>query len=471
MATPTRRKWAGYRRLTRFYSLTLLSGCILAVRPVGNLCAETLFEPRLAVTSVFIDNVDFVDSNEDSDYITEFKPGFRFDHLTRRLQVTADYDLQNLWYFERESLNRSYHQGRGDLAGQFLDGQFTLDAVARYDQQLQDFDGPVAEGNFGTDANRQETRTLGVIPAWHTRFGSWARGDLSYSLYDIAEEVDSQNYGINAALASGPNFARFQWQLGYRGTRVNYDNRSDAKYRDTTATLRYRLAADFFASTRFGVENNDYLSSPNADNPRGFHYQIGGGWSPNERTFLELRTGDRFFGRTYFLDARHQVRRLELVASYTEEATNSAAQQIGNLDTTTPTLDNAIESGDSENFIEQDAKLSVIYRGRINRLQLDFVDEDRDFQLTGRREQLRTLRLQINRRVNRQTTADLTIRREERRSDTQDSEDWTGVLKLERRLGHSLFCDLSYSRRSRDANFSVSEYRVNQMMVRFRIEP
>ena len=470
MAVPTLDNRAARCRTFRWPVRPLSVGLAVGLCALGTGWADTSFAPRLKASSVFIDNVDFAASNEDTDYISELTPGFRLNHETRRLQVTADYALQNLWYFERESLNKSYHEGRADLASRWLDGRFTLDAVARYEQQQRDFNGPVTDGNFGADNNREDVRTLGVTPGWHARFGTWARGGLTYSLYDIDEEVDSRNFTADAALSNGPDFSRLQWQLRYRGTRVNYADRSDAKYRDTTATLRYRLMRDFFASTLFGVENNDYLTSPGADDPRGFHWQVGGGWNPSEHTFVELRTGDRFFGRTYFLDARHKLGRIELAATYNEEATNSAAQQIGNVGTGPSAPRNAVETGDSETYIEQDAKFSVTFTGRRNRVQLAFVDENRDFQSTNRREDLQTLRVDFQRRLNRLTTADLSVGRETRHIDLGDNREWFGTAKLERALGRTLFLDLSYSRRSRNANVATADYRVNQVMAGLRME-
>lgn len=453
-------------------ALLLAWGCW----PLTGLGAQWRLSPRLSMETLFIDNVRLSDSNPDSDYVQQVTPGLSFEGESRRLTARADYDLQNLNYFESTDLDKGYHNLNSFGSLELLADHLFLEATADYRQSLIDFTGPGLESNLGDNSNRTDTRVLSLAPYWQQQFGQTANGQIRFSVTDVAELVDSTAVAWQGMLTSGPRFQRLQWTLDYRTSTIYYDGAPDSSFRRGNLDLRYRLANHYSLVGGIGVENNDYVTDPNADDPRGVFWSLGLGWDPSERTHLDARIADRFFGRTYSLELTHQRRRLTLTANYSEEATSSAADRLENAQSDPGSLQNPLQSGRSDSFIEKRARVGAAWQGRRSRLSLDLSRYDRNAQssLPGTNGDERTdeLGIDFSRRLGRLTSLETELTQTRRKSGngaTQNRE-WYGRLQLKRQLGNHLSAALRYSRGERYARRGGREYRVNILGINLLME-
>lgn len=432
--------------------------------------AQVEFHPRLNVESVFVSNIDYTPSNEDSDYVEVVTPGFAFSSRSGAVSTEVNYDLQNLQYFERSDLNRGYHNLDSAMHGDWLDGKLGLEGIADYRQQTIDFNGPITQGNIGDNRNLADQRVLGLVPTWREPLGTWAQAEFSYSLYDVTDLIDSRNAGVLFELKSGPRFSRIGWTLSYRGNRVYYDKFDDAKYRNTNLDLNYRLTHQYLLVGSIGVENNDYVQSPTAENPRGITWDIGGAWVPSDRTRFEARLGDRFFGRTYLLDMSYRRRRISLSANYDEQATSLAQQQIGNAQLDPGGLPSVVDAARDDTFIQKRGTVEAVYETDRNRLRLTLSDDDRQSE-TGLVDQAFTdYRVEWERSLTRRTTLTTTLTIADWTSARQQNDDFSGRVAIEHQLGRHLYFDLSAGQSLRETDVITSEYRVNTISVGIRME-
>ena len=193
-------------------------------------------------------------------------------------------------------------------------------------------------------------------------------------------------------------------------------------------------------------------------------------WEPNERSSAEVRYGKRFFGSSYSVKLEHRARRLELLASYSDQPTVETRTlslgdfSPGQLPPGVPDID--LGRVPSAPYVAKDARAGVVLKGSRTTLRLTGGQFERDYLRAGRYDETDTSgSLGVTRQLASNLTADLTITYTdyERILDSvgplppvsSDDYDTQAILRLNRRSGDRLTLtgEAGYLQRAGDTEY------------------
>jgi uncharacterized protein (PEP-CTERM system associated) len=293
------------------------------------------FEPSVGASASITDNAKQSASNPENALILSVTPSFvlRSEGLSR-VQATLQYGLTGVTRFGGGDSNDLYHNlnaiGKAELVEDFL----FIDGSARISQELISLLGSPADSEIN-DSNRATVGTYSVSPYVQKRLGTFANAEARYTqsgaFFDKNVASDAISNGFDASLNSGTRFDDLSWGLAYSIRDVNHrdENVSDLTFESATASLGYVLTRSFRVFGTVGQEWNEYPSKSDTD---GSSWSAGFGWSPSRRTSLEASIGERFFGDTYSVTARHRSRTSNWNLSYAEDV-NDISQFSGTTGT------------------------------------------------------------------------------------------------------------------------------------------
>ncbi len=286
------------------------------------------FDPSVGASATYTDNVKQSAANEESALILSATPGFTLrSEGSRRVQATLQYGLSAATRFgdddNSDDLNHNLNAvGKAELVEDFL----FIDGNAHVSQELISLlDSPA--GADINSSNRATVGTYSVSPYIQKRLGNFANTLVRYTASGAIFENDvatqSASNSLTAELNSGPRFNDLSWGLNYSIRKTQNDNAVDTTFERAVAQLGYELTRKFRV---FGTVGHDWNDYPSSTATGGASYSLGFGWSPSRRTSIEASAGERYFGRTYSLQARHRTRATNWSVGYTEDA-----EDLGNF--------------------------------------------------------------------------------------------------------------------------------------------
>lgn len=305
---------------------------LLAAGPAA--AAEWSIAPRVAAGVNWTDNVTLAPKGlEDSEWITELKPGLGVRGDGARLKLGFDYEAQALWFADNSEYDDVFHQARGNALVTLAPNSLFLDAFTRYDQQNVDFGGRVAYNNLLRTDNRTDTFVFGLSPYHVGRLGAWGESLVRYQYqgvrYTNTDEgvsfnlQDADTQGVSAALGSPAGRRGFSWRASGSYTLTEFDVSPEFEYARVAldagmpAGLRSRVTATV------GRESDVAADSSKGGLDTTFWY-LGYEWSPTELQTFSLRGGDRYYGTAWDASWRRRGSRGALEVAYNEEPTTSA---------------------------------------------------------------------------------------------------------------------------------------------------
>ncbi|RLA11498.1 MAG: hypothetical protein DRQ52_09520, partial [Gammaproteobacteria bacterium] len=116
-------------------SFRLLLGCYLLSLAFGVQSAAVNFVPQVEFEVDYVDNIDLAKSGGRDDLVAQINPEFLLEVASSRIEVQADYRLQNLVYTSYSDLNETYQQFHGNAAVDIIPSKLKLNSIASYDQQ------------------------------------------------------------------------------------------------------------------------------------------------------------------------------------------------------------------------------------------------------------------------------------------------------------------------------------------------
>jgi len=314
-------------RLARLLAVAALTA------PVAAGAAPWEFTPRVAVGQIWTDNIQLApDGLEESDWITELRPGFTLATEGPRVRLDLDYELQALWFNDFNELDDTYHQLDGNGNFVLLPESLFLDAFARYDQQNVDTSGRIAFDNLFDTGNRTDTFVYGASPYHVGRWGSWGESLVRYQHQAVrysntdpgaAAVEDSDTNGVSASLGSPAAARGPSWRLGGSYDRTEFEQSREYEYARAALDLGVPVGLRTRLTGTVGQESDVAEDSSQGGLDSSFWY-VGFAWAPSELQSLEARVGERFFGTAWELHWRRRGSRGELTLDYTEEPTTSA---------------------------------------------------------------------------------------------------------------------------------------------------
>lgn len=205
-------------------------------------------------------------------------------------------------------------------------------------------------------------------------------GALDFSYQDSVDQAASLSFGTADEDRLLTMRAFYEWEF------TEFDISPDYRYEGAGGELGYLVVESVRLLAGGGVESD--LEESTVDGGLNSGYWYGGMlWTPDSRTRVEGRYGNRFFGDTWMLTASRQVRFLTFEASYREDPTvetrnvDMGVIDPGNLPPGSPTSDPAYLN--SLPYIAKNASASVIAEGARTRISLRGYQDKRDYFATA----------------------------------------------------------------------------------------
>lgn len=428
-----------------------------------------LFAPSLTARQTYTDNVTLAPGGEEeSDHISQLIPAFSFCQVRQRTRTQVDYQAQLLHYWEDSDRNDVFHYVNADNTTTLVQDFLFLDLGARFDQQPTTLAGAFTGDNELVTGNRQDTTRLRASPYAFQSLGpvgnSVTRYEFRRTMYEESQDTTRHigSFNLISPGAADP----FSWQGNVRTERVTRDDIDDATYFDDGfIELGYRAIGRLTLLARGGLETVNRADG--SDRFGNEYWEAGFRWS-DDRTRVEARYGERFFGDTYFaaisrrggrftgrLDYREtqeipdrigagvpqwlqDLEELGLVdipepeLTISKRLTASGTYETGLSTIRVTAFDDRRElvvSGDERRRYGVDAFWRWSFAPRTTltpRLTWERIDD-----LEGQIDTLRGARISVARMLDRNTQAGATIRRQDRQSDIADREYVENAITLE----------------------------------------
>ncbi len=357
-----------------------------------------VFEPRLEAAAQYANNINLAEDGQDQidTFGLELAPGFFASYSSGEIRAAIDYSLiGRAW--EDSDFNDVSQQLSANGEWRAVPEWFSVSGQATYTDTVLDPRDGLNYGGLGIfgSGNLVEVAAVGVTPRFEHRFNDvLATAQYSYGRTWYLDEgkgqptsgfvsnQDSTDQDANVRLASAEFDARFFAAVFYDWQKSEFDTALPYEYERSgldleaqlTRTLRFvgdvGKESDLDASTTEGGLDSDFWST-------------GLRWQPSERSSLEGRYGERFFGSSYSANLTHRARMLEFYASYSEEPTvETRTLSLGGFDPGqlapgSPNVD--FGRFNSAPFIARNASAGVTAVGSRTNVSLSAFQYERDY--------------------------------------------------------------------------------------------
>ena len=355
-----------------------------------------LFEARVDAAMYYVSNLELTPDSVDpvDQFGLELAPGFYAAYNSARAQGAIDYSLIGRGWEDSEYNDVSQRlAANGDYA--IVPELLFIQGSASYDDAIVDQTQGANYGGYGIfdRTNVTEYATASVNPYLQRRMrdfqldASYTYGRVWYledteedSLFLYNQDSVDQSALVSFGTAEQDRLvtmrAFYEWQAS------EFDQSPDYKYDRAGAEAGYRLVESLRLLADGGVES-DLDESTEDGGLDSTYWHVGLLWTPDSRTRVEGRYGDRFFGSSWMFSLSREVRFLTFEASYSEDPTvetrnlNMGAIDPGTLPPGLPAYDAAYLN--SLPFVERNASVSVRAEGARTRVSLRGYQDERDY--------------------------------------------------------------------------------------------
>lgn len=304
---------------------SLAAGLAVAAEPLHG----WKFDSGVTLRETWTDNVGVSTSNAKSDFVTEIAPFISARKRGADLKVDFRYSMQNLFYLSDSERNTIRHQLAASANAELYDKHLFLDVNASASQQATSILGSTSTSNINDTGNVTDVYSLSVSPYWQQRFGTYANLLARYSRSQTASSGNTysnsgtDSYNLN--LYNGSAFTQFQWGLNFSESSVDYDNRPDARFTTSSATVGYAVTNHLRVNYTQGYQDNHYQAVSGQETRGGF-WSTSLNWVPSQRSKLEIGYGDYYYGDSWFGKFSRRGEHLSWDMSYSESISTSSGQ-------------------------------------------------------------------------------------------------------------------------------------------------
>jgi hypothetical protein len=388
------RRSSAQRRLLAVAVHTLLATGVASTASA----ATSEFKPWVGAAIGYIDNLNLNPPGQPqtSDFVGEAEAGFLAGYRSQRAQGAVRYRWRGLNYLEEDEYDASFHNLAANGQVAVVQDLFYVRGGAFYGQALVNPAGSTSFGNYFQSGNLRDSWGWNVSPILAKDFGYvtfTAQYDYGRVFFDEQgpnrPSDDSTNESAYVSLGTSNPRDQVTWRTFYRTTRTEYDSFFPYRYDQAAVELGVAVSRDLRLVGEYGVET-DLTEDTTSGGLDSTYWNAGFVYEPDERNRLEARTGERFFGTSYFFSFRHRARYLTLRAGYSENPTTNNQRRLG--------FDEDLPPGDipdfpdfpdfgetaAEPFISKRTTASASYAGSRNVVTLSFTDEEQDYIQTTR---------------------------------------------------------------------------------------
>jgi hypothetical protein len=358
-----------------------------------------VFLPRVGTAVQYVDNINLAESNADKidTWGLELVPGLYASYSSESITAAIDYSAAGRMWDDSDYNSVSQFgnaNGRWIAVPEwfYIDAQGSVSDAVIDPSVSQNFGGL---GIFGPD-NLSQQATAGVTPTLARRVGDfdfmaqYSYGQVWY--FDQGSEADqvgfigqddSRDQAAYVSFGNQQSARKFTGNLFYNWQHTSYDNALPYRYEQLGTNLAWQFTPSTALVGQVGTESDLDKSTTEGGLDSTF-WDLGFRWEPDDRTSLEARYGDRFFGSTYFLSARRTARMFEFTASYAESP--EVQTQILSLGNFTPGelppgVDPGLDFGrlNSQPYVGKAASVGVAAIGSRTTVNLNLFYNQQDY--------------------------------------------------------------------------------------------
>jgi hypothetical protein len=354
-------------------------------------------QPRVESAVLLVSNINLAEDSKDQIDATgvELAPGFYGAYTGARAQGFIDYSLiGRLW--NESDYNQVTHRLTSSGAYLVVPDWFRVQGQATYSDGVVDPTRSYNYGGYGffDQANTNEIARVSVSPQVFHDFQDF-RFDASYtygrvwylensdtpdSLIFSLYQDDSTDQSALVSLStkddrefSGRVFYEWQYSDFTQTVDYRYERAGAEVGRQLTRTLR------FVADGGYESDLNESTTEGGLDS--GF-WHAGLEYRPDERTRIEGRYGQRFFGDSWSASISRDTRYVTIRLSYIEDPTVETRRIGINFDPDEiplPLPDEDLSGFTSFPYVRKDAEAAIIASGARTKLRLTLYDRNREY--------------------------------------------------------------------------------------------
>lgn len=438
---------------------------------------EWSFKPSLELEETYSDNISLSAEGEEQDeFITEVNPRLSVSGEGSRVKLNANYRMQNIFYAERSSRNRTFHQLSGNGNAVLVKDFLFIDGNTNVSQQLVSADDQVAFDNLSVTENRTDKVSYNVSPYLQYTMGSIAATVIRYAYDRIIysnSSADNRTRSYTATVQNGPSFKRINWNMKYHKQETLFDAGRDVTFEKINGTIGYYVTPTLNIFGSGGYDNNNFRSIRGKTG--GVTWNAGGTWAPGPRTSLSGAYGERFFGDYFTVSFEHKTRHMSWQAKYNETTQTirdiefreqgviivSPSGELAIADVTVPTLT-------TEVFLSKRAQLGISRKHNKVSLALNLFAERREFQSSGDNEDLFGGSSRLSFHLGPKTALNIhgSWQRRGFRDSERENDLWVASMGASRKFGQHINCSIRYRISGRESDVSRREYLENRVSAR-----
>ena len=468
------------------YGCLLGAACLIV--PQWAYSGEWDFDANLggSVGIEFTDNVNSSNNANDRG-ILKFSPNASLHGEGARVKADIDASIQ---LNDLGGGNSSNPRVQADGQVELLEDLFFIEASSRITSNalnpFQDSGSDLSTNN----GNRTDTISYDISPYLVWRFGDFANSELRYTFNDQSDTENQTNSSssneISLNLNSGQFFGPFSWGLSYSKEDVDYDESEDAEYESVNLNVGYQLNRQWQLIGSVGEDTNE-IPAANSKTGGG-NWSVGTRWTPNQRTSIQVSTGESFFGTTQSLDASYKRKRSTFTATYSKGATTARellrdqqvfvlVDEFGNPIINPITgfpflvaLD--VATLNEGNFVDERFNAGYAWRGKRSGFSLNIGQSKQSgLDTVATDGTLKNIGFNYDRELSRNVSGNAGVYwSETNASSGNDAETWRYILGLSRQLGETTSVNVRYSLIDRESNTSGDSSKENRLALTFSFD-
>lgn len=316
--------------------LFLASSCLCGAAASSAWAENWQITPSVTVRETVTDNINLVERQRDSEWITDIAPGLNIVGTGDRVKLRFDYRMHNLYYAHDSSRNNRQNSLNAVGSLEAVDNWLFIDATAVIAQQnLSAFRGAT---NTSVDTNNSdnttETRAYRLSPYIKGSLATFADYQLRYSVNratnDQRDANDTQTRQWFGRLAGMTNYSKLGWSLDASKQKSDFSRGRDTQADLLRGVLTYHYDPQFRVLLIGGREANDYASLEKESRTiKGAGFE----WAPTERTFFAASREKRFFGDSDSVTFTHRTAGTAWTFRQTKDVVTATDQISGSVGT------------------------------------------------------------------------------------------------------------------------------------------
>jgi uncharacterized protein (PEP-CTERM system associated) len=356
-------------------------------------------QPRIESALYMVKNINLAQQGSGVEEIDlagiEVVPGIYASYNSPRARGFLDYSLiGRMW--EDSDFNELYN--RLTTSGDYLIAPdwLRIGGQATYSNGVVD---PTQSFNYGgmgvfDPTNSNERLAASVSPEFFHQFRDFrldarytygrvwyldSQAEPSRLVYSLYQD-DSIDQSANVSLSTNQD-NEFTARLYYDWQFSDFQTTVDYKYERAGIDLGARLSRTLRAVGDYGLESDLDKSTTDGGLDSSF-WHVGLAWTPDTRTNVEARYGQRFFGDSWSLNLSRDTRWVTVRLSYIEDPTVETRRIGINFDPNEiplPVPGDELSGFTSFPYIRKDFVATVIAEGARTRIRLTAYDRNRDY--------------------------------------------------------------------------------------------